>query len=110
MDELVGVFALLFAVVLFGFIFFQAGRIINNWVKKRTSKTDEDTFNRMAQAFIQFRDDTNRRLQNIETIITDKGPEKKALKKQGYEQIEINESSINSKRKGNVKSKNKSKT
>ncbi len=79
----------MFLIVLVGFIFFQAGRLINNWVKKRTSKKDEDMFNRMAEAFIQFRNDTNRRLENIEAVIAPEESAEQELKKADYKTLEI---------------------
>lgn len=38
---------------------------------ERNSGIEEETFDRLAKAFIQYKKDTERRLQNLETIIAD---------------------------------------
>jgi hypothetical protein len=45
--------------------------LIKAWLNRNQHSYDEETFNRLAKAFTQYRKDTERRLQNLEAIVTD---------------------------------------
>ena len=44
--------------------------LIKSWITRNNSSYDEEKFDRLAKAFIQYKKESQRRFQNIETIIT----------------------------------------
>lgn len=52
------------------FIFGSIFKLIRSWIG-RGSGYDEETFERLARAFMQHKKDTERRLQNLEAIVAD---------------------------------------
>lgn len=44
--------------------------VTRNSIKKNKDSYDKDQFDRLAKAFIEYRKNTNKRLENIEAIIT----------------------------------------
>lgn len=45
--------------------------LIKSWINRNQHMYDDETFNRLAKAFTQYKKDTERRLQNLEAIVTD---------------------------------------
>lgn len=58
--------------IVFSFAAFLCGGIYK-LIKAKIDKTDidEDTFDRLAKAFVEYKKDTNQRIQNLEAIIAD---------------------------------------
>lgn len=71
MEELIiSVIAIVGGVGLAAFIFSNIFKLIRTWLGSSNSY-DEDTFERLARAFMQHKKETERRLQNLEAIVTD---------------------------------------
>lgn len=74
------------AAYIFGNIF----KLIKTWLN-RGSGYDEETFERLARAFMQHKKDTERRIQNLEAIVADESDSKSTKKQieQARKTIEI---------------------
>jgi hypothetical protein len=66
----IAIVAIVGGVGLAGFIFYNIFNLIRTWIGGSNSYDDE-TFERLARAFMQHKKETERRLQNLETIVTD---------------------------------------
>lgn len=66
----IAIVAIVGGVGLAGFIFYNIFKLIRTWMSGSNSYDDE-TFERLARAFMQHKKETERRLQNLETIVTD---------------------------------------
>jgi hypothetical protein len=71
-DELVVliVFGTIFAIVIGS----QLISLAKKWIDRNSNSYDEKAFDRLAKAFINHKKDSERRLQNIEAIVTDEEP------------------------------------
>ncbi|HLR31657.1 MAG TPA: hypothetical protein VK074_04165 [Fodinibius sp.] len=58
-------------IMLVGFIFAKVVGLIKSWINRNNTAITEDDFDRLAQAFMKYRQDSKRRIQNLEAIITD---------------------------------------
>ena len=58
-------------ILLVGFIFAKIVGLIKTWINRNNTSITEDDFDRLAQAFMKYRQDSKRRIQNLEAIITD---------------------------------------
>jgi len=58
-------------IMLVGFIFAKVVGLIKIWINRNNTAITEDDFDRLAQAFMKYRQDSKRRIQNLEAIITD---------------------------------------
>lgn len=56
---------------LLGFVIAKITGLIQAWINRKKGGYDEETFNRLAKAFMQHKKDTERRLQNLEAIISE---------------------------------------
>ena len=68
------VVALVGAIGAFALVGFLAAKVIDlikTWINRGKGSYDEETFNRLAKAFMQHKKDTERRLQNLEAIISE---------------------------------------
>lgn len=71
--------------------------LAKKWVDRKNSSFDEEKFNRLAKAFISHKKDMERRVQNLEAIISDDEPKASSRasinpeleKKKQHQQIEI---------------------
>lgn len=45
--------------------------LIQSWINRNNSSLDEATFERLAKAFVQHKKQSDRRIQNLEAIISD---------------------------------------
>jgi len=63
------------AVVIVGISKFAG--LIKSWINRGKSNLDEETFDRLARAFMQHKKDTERRLQKLESIINEDAPKQK---------------------------------
>lgn len=48
--------------------------VAKKWIESKNSSFDEEAFDRLAKAFIKHKKDSERRLQNLEAIVTDEEP------------------------------------
>lgn len=56
---------------LLGFIIARITGLIKAWIERNKGGYDEETFNRLAKAFMQHKKDMEQRMQNLEAIIAD---------------------------------------
>ncbi len=69
-EFIIAVVAIVGGVGLAGFIFYNIFKLIRTWIGG-SEGYDEETFERLARAFMQHKKETERRLQNLEAIVTD---------------------------------------
>ena len=48
--------------------------LAKKWIDRNNNSYDEEAFERLAKAFIQYKKDSEQRFQNLEAIITDDEP------------------------------------
>lgn len=70
-EMVVAVIATVGGVGLLGFIIARITGLIQSWINRNKGGYDEETFNRLAKAFMQHKKDTERRLKNLEAIIAE---------------------------------------
>ena len=70
-DSIIGLFLLIFCTSIAALILWKLFDITRNSIKKNKPSYDEDRFDKLAKAFIRHRKKTDRRLENIETILTE---------------------------------------
>lgn len=60
--------------IVFSFAAFVCGGIYK-LIRAKIDKTDidEDTFDRLAKAFVEYKKETNQRIQNLEAVIAEEG-------------------------------------
>lgn len=70
MEEIFVLILMTFGTVFGGIIMWKFFDIVRNSINKNKEKFDNERFDRLAKAFIQHRKKTEKRLENIEAIIT----------------------------------------
>lgn len=70
-EFIIAVVAIVGGVGLAGFIFYNIFTLIRTWIGGGNSSYDDETFERLARAFMQHKKETEKRLQNLEAIVTD---------------------------------------
>lgn len=70
-EFIVAVVAIVFGTTFTAFVLYQIIGLIKAWSNRKDSTFDEEAFDRLARAFIKHKKDTERRLQNMEAIVTD---------------------------------------
>ena len=70
-EMVVAIIGTVAGVGLLGYIIGKTTSLIKAWIERNKGGYDEETFNRLAKAFMQYKKDTERRLQNLEAIVTD---------------------------------------
>lgn len=58
-------------IALVAFIFAKTVGLIKAWINRNNTSITEQDFDRMAKAFMEHKQDMNRRIQNLEAIIAD---------------------------------------
>lgn len=58
-------------IALVGFIVAKITGLIKAWINRNNNAYSEEDFNRLAKAFMQYKKDTERRLQNLEAIVSE---------------------------------------
>ncbi len=74
-EFIVAIVAIVFGTAFTGFVLYLLFSTIKAWINKKNSPIDEEGFDRMARAFIQHKKDTERRLENLEAIVTNENEE-----------------------------------
>lgn len=96
--------------IIFGFSAFVCGGIYK-LIKLKISEgkgIEEEAFNRLAKAFMEYKKDTQRRLQNLEAIITDE--DNASGSSRNSKQIEASEKTIEIEDRDTEKEESKSKS
>lgn len=98
MQILIPITGIVFGTLLVGYVFGKIVGLIKAWINRKGGSYDDEKIDRMAKAFIKHKKDTERRLQNLEAILTDeespsksRSASKKQLNKRRSETIEIDE-------------------
>ncbi|PAU95259.1 hypothetical protein CK503_03415 [Aliifodinibius salipaludis] len=68
--------------------------LAKKWVDRNNSSIPEEQFDRLAKAFMQHKKDTQRRIQNLEAIISDDDPTESSQNKEATNKIEAPKESI----------------
>jgi|GEM_PF-500780 hypothetical protein len=74
LEMLIPIFGIVFGTLLVGYAFGKIVGLIKAWINRGNSSYDDEKIDRIAKAFIQHKKDTDRRLQNIEAIVTEDRP------------------------------------
>ena len=86
------VVALVGAIGAFALVGYLAGKtfsLIKAWINRNSNSIPEEEFNRLAKAFMQYKKNTEKRLQNLEAIISEEDGDKSASgSKSSTKQIE----------------------
>lgn len=70
-EFIVAVVAIIGGVGLAGYIFANIFKLIRTWLGGNKNSYDDETFERLANAFIRHKKETEQRLQNLEAIIAE---------------------------------------
>lgn len=71
MEELVAIIFLMFGTIFGAILMWKFFDMVRNSIRRNRSNHDGERFERLARAFIDHRRETDRRLQNIETILSE---------------------------------------
>lgn len=63
------------AFALVGYLAAKTFGVIKAWINRNNSSIEEKQFNRLAKAFVEYKEDTTRRIQQLEAIIADEDVE-----------------------------------
>jgi hypothetical protein len=80
-EFIIAALAIICGTGLAGYIFMNIFKLIRSWVGG-TSDVDEESFNRLAKAFMEHKKESERRLQNLEAIASDNDNESTSSSKQ----------------------------
>lgn len=68
-DFLIPLFAIVFGTMLTGVIFWKIFDFLKAWVTRGRGGVEQEKFDRLAKAFIQYRKENDRRMQQIEAAL-----------------------------------------
>lgn len=68
-EMVVALFAIVGGLAFTGYVFGKITNLIKAWVNRNSSEVPAEEFNRLAKAFVKFKKDSERRIQNLEAII-----------------------------------------
>lgn len=74
MNEDVLIVAIVFGTILSAIVIPMLLSVAKKWIESKNSSFDEEAFDRLAKAFIKHKKESERRLQNLEAIVTDEEP------------------------------------
>ena len=92
-EFLIAALAIITGTGLAGYIFMNIFKLIQSWIGGSTEVPEEE-FNRLARAFMEHKKDTQRRIQNLEAIISDDDSSESLNREQSSKQIEAPKESI----------------
>jgi hypothetical protein len=93
-EMVVAVVGAIGAFALVGYLAAKTFGLIKTWINRNKNSIPEEEFDRLAKAFIQYKKDTERRLQNLETIISEQDPENSSGTQNNSKQIEASKQNI----------------
>lgn len=82
------------AIGLVGYGSMKVFDLIKTWITRNNGNIPEETFNRLAKAFVEYKENTDRRLQNLEAIISEETSQKQSSNKNQSKQIEAPQETI----------------
>ncbi|MDZ7659897.1 hypothetical protein [Fodinibius sp.] len=92
-EFLIAALAIITGTGLAGYIFMNIFKLIRSWIGG-SSEVPEEEFNRLARAFMEHKKETQRRIQNLEAIITEDGSDESFEHEESPTQIEAPKKSI----------------
>ena len=92
-EFIIAALAIITGTGLAGYIFMNIFKLIRSWIGG-SGKVDEESFNRLAKAFMEYKKDTQQRLKNLEAIIADEDDTKTSSSSGSSKQIEAPKQSI----------------
>lgn len=63
------------AFALVGYLAAKTFGLIKAWINRKNSSIQEEQFNRLAKAFMEYKEDTTKRIQHLEAIIANEDTE-----------------------------------
>ncbi len=82
------------AFALVGYLAAKTFGLIKAWINRNNSSIEEEQFDRLAKAFMQYKKDTESRLQNLEAIIANEDEGTKTESSKSTKQIEAPKQNI----------------
>lgn len=82
------------AFALVGFLAAKTFGLIKAWINRKNGGVTEEEFNRLARAFMEHKKDTQRRIQNLEAIISEEDSTEGVQQEKSPNQIEAPKKSI----------------
>lgn len=73
---------------LIGYLSAKIFGLINAWINRNNNSIPEESFNRLAKAFMEYKENTERRLQNLEAIISEEDSGSSSSSENKSKQIE----------------------
>jgi len=93
-EMVVAVVGTVAGVGLVGYLAAKIFGVIKAWINRNNSSIQEEQFDRLAKAFMQYKKDTENRLQNLEAIIADEDAGSKSRSSKQSKQIEAPKQNI----------------
>ncbi len=106
MEEVIGLIIITFGTIFGGILMWKFFDIVRTSIKKNKAGFDEDKFDRLAKAFIEYRKDTDKRLERIEAAFV----KQKAQQSLSNNNGSLHSFSINDFDENSGKSSNKNRT
>lgn len=82
------------AFALVGYLSAKFFGLIKAWINRKKGGVPEEEFNRLAKAFMNYKKESQRRLQNLEAIIADEDPVNASSESEIPQQIEAPRNTI----------------
>lgn len=96
------------AFALVGYLSAKFFGLIKAWINRKKGGVPEEEFNRLAKAFMSYKKESQRRLQNLEAIIADEDSVNASSKSETPQQIEAPRNTIEVKDQESEKEESKS--
>jgi hypothetical protein len=93
-EFIIAALAIIAGTGLTGYIFMNIFKLIRSWIGGSNGGVPEEEFNRLARAFMEHKKDSQRRIQNLEAIISEEDPTKGVKQEKTPNQIEAPKESI----------------
>ena len=107
-EFIIAALAIIAGTGLTGYIFMNIFKLIRSWIGGSNGGEPEEEFNRLARAFMEHKKDSQRRIQNLEAIISEEDSTKGVKQEKTPNQIEAPKESIEFDDSQNVSEKSES--
>lgn len=82
------------AFALVGYLAAKTFGLIKSWINRNKGGVPEEEFNRLARAFMDYKKNSQRRLEHLEAIIADENPNDQPQKKESPKHIDAPKQNI----------------
>jgi len=93
-EFIIAALAIIAGTGLTGYIFMNIFKLIRSWIGGSNGGVPEEEFNRLARAFMEHKKDSQRRIQNLEAIISEDDSTESLQQEESSKQIEAPKESI----------------